>query len=360
MIVSVHNIYPAIVAAKTAIGRQKPESILSHVLIQAHDDSITITGGDMQTEISTTVPAAVRLTGSICLPLAPLLAFARTAGASPVMIQSEMDGASLTANGQCSIASRDPDTYPRLETQVSDAEGIRLDATIFGDAIRRVEHCAGRQDVRPYLNGVALFAGGSSLTLVASDGHRMARSTLPIAPADKNACIIPIKTALDIAKVFKKSDISLQIDGGQLRIKNPDTTLTTKTIPGTHPGLRPEFARKQPIEVDVNSREFVAVIESGSVAADTAQKIVRLDFSVKRLVATARSTSGRESMALLACDNHTPFALAFCATHFISAAKKINGQMTVSSDGESHITLSSPDGATTYIIASINTDQRTK
>jgi len=350
------HLAPAIQNARSAIGNEKTMQILAHVLIETGDNVVTITGSDLQTEIKTTVEAEIKTPGAVCINGYTLAAFSKNAGDRPISIEWTEKSAQLKAKSRSKINTQPAADYPTMPQEQDALQAtLILNAETLSNAIAKVEHCAGKNDVRYYLNGILISNQGQQLTLTASDGHRLAILSIT---ADQHSgeslnCIIPIKTASVIAKIYKKGQITLRFSNNQFSVKNDTTTLTCKTIDSRYPDFSRIFEIDRPYQSELLSELFVSAIASAVITASKDHKGIKLTIGENKITASSFS-NGEESTATVECHTEgNSYKSAFSATYLMAAAEKIAGQMYINSDGVANIVIQPRDRSVTYLIMSM-------
>ena len=92
------------------------------------------------------------------------------------------------------------------------------------ELINQVHFAMAVHDIRYYLNGILFVAEGKTLTLVATDGHRLAlaQSQLESEMPSKQEVILPRKTVLELQRLLKDEDTAdrdaLRRQPGQVRL----------------------------------------------------------------------------------------------------------------------------------------------
>ncbi len=347
------HLLTAVTAAAAAAGNHKTLPILAHLLIDARDGQLTITGSDLETEIKATVPADIATPGSTCLSAGNLKAFAQNAAGFPITLSCTEAQAQLKARSRSKLNSLPADTYPSMPDSSDDtATTVRLDAAALAEAISLIEHCAARDDVRYYLNGLYIKRGGNTLTLVASDGHRLAAKEMDIGGAggEPASTIMPIKAAVTMAKLFKTGDLEFSFNADRVQAKNAEITMTCKCIAAKYPDFGKILNQDRPLEGEIAQEELLRVLESAIITAG-AIKCVLLAFDKGALNASSRY-GDEESEAEAECDyTGEPAAVSFNAPYLLDAAKKIPGHIRFSMpDNKSAIVLQPRDKSVLFVI----------
>ena len=106
--------------------------------------------------------------------------------------------------------------------------------------INQVHFSMAVHDIRYYLNGILFIAEGRTLTLVATDGHRLAlaQSQLAAEVPNKQEVILPRKTVLELQRLLKDEETAdrdaLRQQPGQVRL-SAGMEFVTKLVEGKFP-----------------------------------------------------------------------------------------------------------------------------
>ena len=128
--------------------------------------------------------------------------------------------------------------FPKLADGGAATSSVRLPQKVFRDLLALVQYGMAQQDIRYYLNGLLFVADGSQLTLVATDGHRLAYATTTLAAeVEKSEVIVPRKAILELAKLLQDVDdeIEIQLLPNQIRFIFAGINIVSKVVDGKFP-----------------------------------------------------------------------------------------------------------------------------
>lgn len=128
--------------------------------------------------------------------------------------------------------------FPRMADSGAPASGFSLPQKQLRKLLSLVQYGMAQQDIRYYLNGLLLVAEEKQVILVATDGHRLAYASCPLADRqEKTEVIIPRKAILELGKLLAESEDEVRIDllPGQVRFTFSGVTLISKTVDGKFP-----------------------------------------------------------------------------------------------------------------------------
>ncbi|MDX3773915.1 DNA polymerase III subunit beta [Chromatiaceae bacterium AAb-1] len=227
-----------------AIERRHTLPILSNVLLEVSEQSLSLTGTDLEVElVATTVPDQVVSTGRITVPAKKLLDICRSLPeGSEIRVQLQGDNCILTSGKtKFTLSTLNASEYPNLESWEGEAN-IRLTRQQLRKLLDDTSFSMANQDVRYYLNGLLFEVDNGSVSSVATDGHRLALSKLdlPDVTAQQKQIIIPRKGVLEIMRLLANDEQPVQLSLGQnhIRLVDDNFIFSSKLIDGRFPDYR--------------------------------------------------------------------------------------------------------------------------
>lgn len=170
-----------LIKSATSVARAGDERpVLRNLLLEAHDGELSISVTDMIVSMRLSLcgdvdSIEIHSTGRILVPAQNLQ---RVVSAIPAeKLTLSLDGNQCLINSgesQFSLLTEDPRDFPDLHRFSEDAPWVEIPADRFTGLVNRVALCA--HDERSYFNmhGLLLKVGDNRLTLVATNGQRLA------------------------------------------------------------------------------------------------------------------------------------------------------------------------------------------
>lgn len=186
----------------TPLARGSKLPVLSCCLLRAGEASFTLRATDLEADLVIQLPAEVSIPGSCCLPADRLRAITQELDAGS-MISLEADGKGWiklnAGKSRFRLASWNPEDYPGFLTENREgaAERFTLSAAILHGLISRTSFAAEdtTEQSKQVLSGLLWRVAGDILTLVATDGHRLAISTHAL-PAQEESIPLSVEAIL--------------------------------------------------------------------------------------------------------------------------------------------------------------------
>ena len=199
---------------QSVAGRKTTLPILSHILLEWEENSLYLTGTDLETGIREELTAKIHQKGKASVSAKKLYEIVRELPEETIQIQKK-DNQWITL--QCgkslfNLAGLDPEEFPSLPNY--EEENFSMVSTqLIREMIEKTAFAASNEESRYHLNGV-LFAqskqgGKEILRMVATDGHRLSlidRENQKIRGIEEKGIIIPKKGVLEIKKIIGDRD----------------------------------------------------------------------------------------------------------------------------------------------------------
>ena len=306
--------------------------ILSNVLLNAVGDRLTLTATDLDVTISKTVEAKVEIDGSFTMPVKKLLSIAREVGGS----QIEMD----VSKNQCSIKSGSSayrvnglpaEEFPPIPN-FSGQTTIQMPQDTVKTMLRRTSFAVSTDENRYVLNGLYLSFKENKLTMVATDGRRLALAEEDVELQDNNPLevIVPTKAVQELSRLLgDKGDVEIQITENQVSfgLKENDGTgslIVSKLVEGAYPNYKQVIPSESKHRVTLDKEELFHALRRAEIMTSDKANSVKLTFSENNLTFTANSPEvgeSRETMAIKYGGEET--SIAFNPQFFIDPLKAL-------------------------------------
>ncbi len=295
------NLSQGVVEKKTTIP------ILSNVLIEAAGDELTITATDLELGIRTAVPARVKSGGSGTIPAKRLLDYVRLLPDADVQVKfSDSHWASLSCGRSKSrIAGMSRESYPDLPG-MGEPLG-QMSIGLLASMISKTIFSISAEESRFTLNGALLLLREGNMTMVATDGHRLAlvEQPNPLAPAGlDHRALLPRKAMMELLKFAADSDdkdapVDFGQDDNHLFFRLGARLLMSRKLTGNFPDFERVLPRSHAHEVVIEREELRASIERVAQFADERSRAIKLRFSDNEAtVHSSLSESGESEESL--------------------------------------------------------------
>jgi DNA polymerase III subunit beta len=278
--------------------------ILSNVLLQASDKGITLTTTDLDVAIRCTVEATVSKAGATTLPARKLFSILKEAVAPEIDVEvDDKNSASIRCGGSYyKIMGLPEDEFPRFP-QADGGKTLKLPQATFREMLKKTAYAVSIDETRYVLNGVYMSFKGSKLTVVATDGRRLAlfEGETEVPKGSDSELILPSKTVNELLRLLSdKGDLSMAVGENQIIFTMSDTILVSKLIEGTYPNFRQVIPAEAKERVPLERESLLAALHRASILASEKTQSVKLNFAKNQLTITATTPDVGEAKETLA------------------------------------------------------------
>lgn len=287
--------------ALSACGRG-PLPILSCLLLKIEGDRLSVTGSDLQIEVSESIGLGdvQAEDGAICLPARKLNDILKNlqAGTSISMTVADNKAVIKAGRSRFTLSTLSADDFPIVES-AGDKYEIGIQSGILRSSIERVKHAMGRKDVRHYLNGVLLNIKNKKAIFVATDGHRLAYTDTAHFEANmpEASAIIPAESISVICGLLGANetfmDIHLTSNHAVFILEN--SKIVTKLIDGKFPDYEKVIPTNRKHTLVSSVTELKLASSRASILANEKYRGVILTLSQNLVGIRASNSDAEES-----------------------------------------------------------------
>lgn len=226
---------------QSVVEAKKTLPILSHVLIEATPEGLSLFGTDLDVGLQTQLAMEVLRPGAVAVSARKLYEIARELPAAPVEIQVDAD---LRVDISCQRSSFRLKGLPRDEfpavPKLAHQTDICIEAPLFRDMLRKTLFAVSSDQTRYALTGVMVQVQAQHISVVGTDGHRLALVRIP-RPAESGAltleALVPRKAMAEIQKLGRGEGgpVRIWLAENQFIFQQESTALIARLIDGQFP-----------------------------------------------------------------------------------------------------------------------------
>ena len=282
----------AVGRALGSVASKSPLPLLSCVLLEADKSGLRVTGTDLDVTTSVLVPGSASASGKAAVLARHFHDVVRKMPRGPLTLAvsgSQCEVRYGDGKGWSRFPVQNPADFPRVPDLKAEAK-----AEIEGDALSRLVtrtlYAASTEDTRPQLNGVLVQGTDKQLLLVATDGHRLARSARKgsFAGLGRDGVIVPTRALQSVARIGEEatSPVEIEIASGRnqagftTRIGEYRVQVITRLLEGPYPNYEQVIPKDNPRELRTSRLELMEAVDIVSSHADTSTRQLR--FSLRK------------------------------------------------------------------------------
>lgn len=318
----------ACTSAGRAISSRPSLPVLASLLLEVQAGTLRVTGSDLDTTITVTVPVDVEREGVVAVPARLVTDIVRSLDPGAVMFSVDDDQASVTAGRSAFSVRTTPATeFPNLPQPSGTA--VSVDAALLAGAIEQVVPAASDDQDRPILRGVQLESEDDGLRLVATDSYRLAVRDLPGVPVldAGQSVLVPAAALREISRLAEGiAELTLRVGERDVTLEAGATRVTTRLIEGQFPNYRSLIPQAHPNKLTIDRMALIETVRRVKVVVRDGSTPVRLVMKPDGLELSVTSQDyGTSFEQLDAKFEGTELSVAFNPQYLIDGASAAGG-----------------------------------
>ena len=333
--ISKKKLLDCLVHFQSVVERRNTIPILSNIKINAIEGGLTLSATDLALELSDSLSANVLQIGGVTIPSQLFFEIIRKAP-EPAQITIKKDGKNNSVfvffgKSKFSLPTLPVEDFPVMDSNNLDLE-IKLKSNQLKQLINSSKFCMGLDESRQYLNGIFLHTSGELVLAVATDGHRLAKSSFKGNFSEKfDGVIIPKKSVIEISKILEDFNEEVQLFCSKTRMKAVfgNVQIITKLINASFPDYESVIPKDNNKTMVVDCKSFSETIDRVSTISD--DKLRTVKFQIDNNNCTVSSFGNDKSIGTenLAVDfNGSQISINFNARYILDVLNIIkNGKV---------------------------------
>lgn len=322
--------FEAVSAAAAAASSRTSVNILQNLKVVADSGGIRVMGCDGEMWVDRHVTCMVSEPGEICVPAKLLNDLVSSLPDGDIQIRTLDSSGVMLEQGasEYRMLSLDPTDFPDVPEFGGDGE-LRLKMSVLKNAVDSVSFAVSTDFHRQVLTGVLFSYDGKTLTLVATDTHRLAVRKLEQVGIGSTVNVVVPEKALKAIKglpVADESEVSILFGNGRLGVETPSANVICQLLAGTYPNwervVPSETTRSWTVEGDQLGEK---VRRTMILARDNANR-VRFKGTEDHILIAARSEEkGEAKEELTMVSRNGDVEIAFNGKYVQDALGPISG-----------------------------------
>jgi DNA polymerase III subunit beta len=279
--------------------------ILTNALLEATEDGLWITTTDLEVGIRCRVDARVEKTGSTTIPARKLVSIIRELPASEVVLEVDSKNAASIRCGASffKVFGLPKEEFPAFP-EFQDPKTLSIRQSELKDGLRKTSYAISNDEARYVLNGILFSLFDNKLTLVATDGRRLALfdSDLEFPKSDERDFILPTKAVTELQRLLgDDGDVVISSSVNLVSFELNGAKLVSKLVDGNYPNYRQVIPGQAKERVTLEREALYNCVRRVSILSSDKTSSVRLNFTKNVLDITANTPEvgeAKESMSI--------------------------------------------------------------
>ncbi len=281
----------------SVVPSRTPKPILRCVKISAGQDNVRLCATDLEVGINYTISGVqVEELGDVVVPADRLAAVARESTDDVLLLQAAEGACEIRgADSHFTIYGQEADQYPG----VPDFEGDADMQITLGNLQAGIEQClfaAAKESTRYALNGILWEIKGKKLTLVASDGRRLARARVNLSSAAKETIaaakiIVPGKTMALVDRIGSdESDmVAVKLVDNQLLMSCANVVISSNLVEGSFPKYEDIIPTDHDKKLKLSTEATLSAVRRAALLTTEESRGIKLSISSDTIVFSGRA-----------------------------------------------------------------------
>lgn len=308
--------------------------VLSNVLIEARDGEIVLTTTDLELGVRCGCAATIKKPGASTLPSRKLLDYVRLLPDADLNVKiGETHAASIICGrSRTRISGMSRENFPELPKMP--APLAQIPAALLVSLIGKTAFAISNEGSRYTLNGALLLLKPDSITMVSTDGHRLAYVEAAHAfegISGQLRALVPKKAMVEIQRLATEGGesmaVALSSDENHLFFQFGKRLLITRKLTGQFPDYERVLPRDNDRTVVANRLELEAAIQRVSQFADERSHAIRVAVSPGELkLASSGSDAGESEESLPVEGNVGEMQIGFNAQYLLDFVRAVSSE----------------------------------
>jgi DNA polymerase-3 subunit beta len=271
---------------------------LSHVLLQTEGTKLKITATDLELTIIEVIDADVEMEGSATVLESMFYEIVRKLpDGAKITLQMKENGNQLLLNSGASrftLSCLPTKEFPSV--QITELPyHFKIPAKDLLRLLNRTEFAMSTEETRYYLNGIYIHPyQNQELRAVATDGHRLARVSVPLPEGaeDFPGIIISRKTVNEILKILpdQNSDVDVRLSETQITFTFENVFLSSRLIDGVFPDYEKAIPNGNNKVVRLQVNPFLKAVERVAIISSEHSRGLKIEAQSGKLILSSVSS----------------------------------------------------------------------
>ena len=336
------------------VERKNTIPILANVLIEAKGNEMCLLATDLEVALRSRCAASVAKSGSLTLPAKKLFEIVKALPETDVRIEEDKNGVKVAADRFDSRMQTLPrEDFPTLP----DATGkgrASLPRNALKEMVAKTQFAITGEDTRYFLNGAKFVLKPDSLTLVATDGHRLALVEVKhnVGITDEVGVILPKKTLLELGKLLAEGDGDIMFESGEnhLFFEVGGRMLISRMIDGQFPAYERVIPKGNDKDIEFERERLTNAVKRVALLSNERSRAVKFEIEKGKVEVTSSSSEFGEAREQLPVDYAgTAMTISFNAQYVLDFLNVVETDIvTLSLKDEVSQAVMKPVGAQGY------------
>jgi DNA polymerase-3 subunit beta len=328
------KILGALQAVSGIVERRHTLPILANVLLRKTGKQVELTTSDLEIQVRTTQElGGDEASFNTTVGARKLIDILRSLPADQVVTLSAAQNKLTLQAGKSrfTLQTLPAEDFPLVNESVDFGPVFSVPQKVLRNLVNQVHFAMAVHDIRYYLNGILFIAEGRQLTLVATDGHRLALAQATLDnEVPKQEVILPRKTVLELQRLLRDEDtpIEMRFAANQAMFSFSGMEFVTKLVEGKFPDYNRVIPKNHKNSVIMGRAPLLSSLQRAAILTSEKFKGVRINIEPGSLRIASSNAEQEEAKEELEIDyNGDAIEIGFNVTYLVDALANMGSEM---------------------------------
>jgi DNA polymerase-3 subunit beta len=309
------------------VERKNTIPILANVLLEARGEEVKMLATDLEVGLRSRCAATVSKGGSLTLPAKKLYEIIKALPETDVRIEEDKGGVKVAAERFDSRMQTLPrEDFPSLP-EGTGSYSATLPRDVLRQMVSKTQFAITGEDTRYFLNGALFILRGDSMSLVSTDGHRLALITVPrdtskstARTEDEVRVILPRKTLLELGRLLMEGEGEIQYERGEnhLFFDIGGRLLISRMIDGQFPAFERVIPKSNDKRVEFDRDRLTSAVKRVALLSNERSRAVKFQIDKGKVEIASSSPEFGEAKEVVMVDYAAaPVTICFNAQYVL-------------------------------------------
>ncbi|MEI8108958.1 MAG: DNA polymerase III subunit beta [Verrucomicrobiota bacterium] len=314
--VSKEKLLAGLQSVQNVVSTRTTLPILSNVLLRSANGQLRLTTTDLDYGVTDVITVQSEKDGSTTLPVRRLASIIRELPGAEVQIEVDSKHATSIRSGPSffKINGLGEEEFPALP-KFAEAKRYTLRQKDLRDALKKTSYAISSDDTRYVLNGIFFSFKDERLTMVATDGRRLALVHVEVEfpKSDELDVIVPTKCVNELGRLIgNEGDVQIVIGDNQIAFEIGDKLIISKMVEGNYPNYQQVIPGDAKERITLERESFLNAVHRVSLLNNDKSGSVKLTFTKNNLeIASSANGVGESNESIAVAYKGRDLSIAF-------------------------------------------------
>jgi DNA polymerase-3 subunit beta len=278
------------------VEKKNTVPVLANVLLSAGADEVGVSATDLEVSVRSSLTAGVQKQGALSVSARKLHEIVRALPDSEIHLKADGDN---WVTLQCErskfrLMGLPREDFPTLPSPARGDARVTFGVQQFKEMVQKVIFAVTTDDARFALNGALMILGKSAISLVASDGHRLAYVSRPLAGGGADPeirVVVPHKALGELSRIAEEigGEIVFSRQENQIFFEMGRCTLSSRLLEGQFPNYEKVLPKGNDKLIELDRMAFSDAVRRISLIANERNRAVKVSLAKGRLEISSKN-----------------------------------------------------------------------